>query len=445
MRNILITALFLPALAYGQEDDGALRQARRIIAKKDRNGDGKLDAKELGVEAFVFDALDRNGDGFVDATELKSNRRGAAPAKRDRGPASLIQRLDKDGDGKISKAEFPEQSRLKFGRLDRNGDGFITKDEIPQGNQRGRRKKNEKQLREMATRLMKRHDKDGDGKLTAGELVTPGADGQKGRARFNLKKSDKNGDGAIDLNELTMVLAQAQKRGQRGRNPRMLRQALQRMDADKDGRITRKEWRGRKETFARLDADKDGAVTKQEIEKFVATMKRWRGAGGEAIFRRWDGNKDGKITLDEWRGRKEFFARFDRNKDGVITPDEVTVMRGRRGKGHGPDVRSGKGSAHFLQKYDKDRDGRVSKKEFPHERRFAEIDANGDGVLSKPEIEEALDKRMRESKLGFFERFDLNGDGKVTRAEFTGPAADFEKRDRNNDGVIDRSDRPDAK
>ena len=40
---------------------------------------------------------------------------------------------------------------------------------------------------------------------------------------------------------------------------------------------------------------------------------------------------------------------------------------------------------------------------------------------------------------------DLNGDGKVTRNEFTGPAADFEAKDRNNDGVIDANDKPDAK
>ena len=37
------------------------------------------------------------------------------------------------------------------------------------------------------------------------------------------------------------------------------------------------------------------------------------------------------------------------------------------------------------------------------------------------------------------------GDGKVTRSEFTGPAADFEAKDRNNDGIIDKADAPDAK
>ena len=120
--------------------------------------------------------------------------------------------------------------------------------------------------------------------------------------------------------------------------------------------------------------------------------------------------------------------------------DEVMLIgkkRGRRGK----DARSGKNSAHFLQKYDANNDGTVTKEEFKHERRFAEIDADSDGVLSKTEIEEAMDKRLRESDIGFFERFDLNGDGKVTREEFTGAAADFEAKDSNNDGVIDAADK----
>ncbi len=44
----------------------------------------------------------------------------------------FIQRLDKDGDGKVSKAEFDGPPHA-FGRHDRNGDGYIDEDEAPQG------------------------------------------------------------------------------------------------------------------------------------------------------------------------------------------------------------------------------------------------------------------------------------------------------------------------
>lgn len=43
-----------------------------------------------------------------------------------------IKRLDKDGDGKISKSEFDGPKRF-FDRLDKNQDGLLSEDEMPQG------------------------------------------------------------------------------------------------------------------------------------------------------------------------------------------------------------------------------------------------------------------------------------------------------------------------
>jgi ribonuclease BN (tRNA processing enzyme) len=59
---------------------------------------------------------------------------GAAPTTppATRSSSRFIQRLDKDGDGKVSRAEFdgpPEH----FTDFDKNSDGFITEDEAPQG------------------------------------------------------------------------------------------------------------------------------------------------------------------------------------------------------------------------------------------------------------------------------------------------------------------------
>ncbi len=46
--------------------------------------------------------------------------------------AELISKLDKDGDGKISKAEFdgPDEH---FTQFDKNSDGYLSTDEIPSG------------------------------------------------------------------------------------------------------------------------------------------------------------------------------------------------------------------------------------------------------------------------------------------------------------------------
>jgi len=56
-------------------------------------------------------------------------------------PGRFVQRLDRDGDGKVSRAEFDGPPH-HFGTLDRNNDGFLTEDEAPQhppGDRRPRR------------------------------------------------------------------------------------------------------------------------------------------------------------------------------------------------------------------------------------------------------------------------------------------------------------------
>ncbi|MBX9814549.1 MAG: hypothetical protein K2X76_07595, partial [Sphingomonas sp.] len=79
----------------------------------DRDGDGKITRAEYDAP---FAQLDANRDGFVDATE-----RAAAP----QGGARLA-RLDRDGDGKITRAEY----ETPFDRLDANKDGVIDASEL---------------------------------------------------------------------------------------------------------------------------------------------------------------------------------------------------------------------------------------------------------------------------------------------------------------------------
>lgn len=40
-----------------------------------------------------------------------------------------FQKMDKDGDGKISEDEFQEATEKKFEHLDENGDGYVTEEE----------------------------------------------------------------------------------------------------------------------------------------------------------------------------------------------------------------------------------------------------------------------------------------------------------------------------
>jgi hypothetical protein len=47
----------------------------------------------------------------------------------------MFKRLDKNGDGKVTKDEAPERMAEHFDKLDKNGDGGLTPDELkrPEG------------------------------------------------------------------------------------------------------------------------------------------------------------------------------------------------------------------------------------------------------------------------------------------------------------------------
>lgn len=105
----------------------------------------------------------------------------AAQDRSDRWARML--RRDTDGDGKISKEEFPGPERL-FARLDADGDGFVTEEEAKAMPGRGG-----------ATRLLGQLDADGDGKITEEEWG----------ALFT--KADTNGDGLLDREEALAALS----------------------------------------------------------------------------------------------------------------------------------------------------------------------------------------------------------------------------------------------
>ncbi len=52
------------------------------------------------------------------------------PGSRRPNPDALIRRFDKDGNGKLAKNELPGPMQGRFAELDTNGDGFLTKEEL---------------------------------------------------------------------------------------------------------------------------------------------------------------------------------------------------------------------------------------------------------------------------------------------------------------------------
>ncbi len=85
------------------------------------------------------------------------------------------------------------------------------------------------------------------------------------------------------------------------------------MDRNRDGVITRAEWRGNEQSFRQHDRNGDGRLSADEV----------RAEDGSGIVRDFaavdlDGN--GHVTAQEWR---RAFTQLDDNRDGSLTEDEL--------------------------------------------------------------------------------------------------------------------------
>lgn len=118
-------------------------------------------------------------------------------------------------------------------------------------------------------------------------------------------------------------------------------QILQRMDKNKDGKISKSEAEGRiADTFDRLDTNKDGFLDRTELLAMARLMaaRPGPGPGGRMPpfgspgglrpdpldFDALDKNADGRLTREELKGTRfaDLFSAFDTNKDGKIDPKE---------------------------------------------------------------------------------------------------------------------------
>ena len=133
-----------------------------FVKALDNNKDGMLSKAELARASEVFSDLDFNGDGRLDVLELmganagsnrpqgrpNSQRAGGRPQRpggaaqpngspqpgRGRVPqfAQILQRFDKNNDGKVSREEAPDKMKSNFEQIDTNKDKLIDATEFSQ-------------------------------------------------------------------------------------------------------------------------------------------------------------------------------------------------------------------------------------------------------------------------------------------------------------------------
>jgi Ca2+-binding EF-hand superfamily protein len=177
-------------------------------------------------------------------------------------------------------------------------------------------------------------DTDKDGKISKAEADKS----EKGKLKEKFSAIDANSDAFLTKEELK---AYRQKNGHDQHGGARHGNPLQKIDTDKDGKISKAEAdkldKGHlKEKFSVIDANSDSYLTKEELMAYrkMNGHDQHRGPKHEGPFQKLDTDKDGKISKAEAdkqeNGRfnlKEKFSAVDANGDSYVDRDELLSYR----------------------------------------------------------------------------------------------------------------------
>jgi Ca2+-binding EF-hand superfamily protein len=275
-------------LRIGKRADG--EKAAELIPSKDRPASARM--KHTNDDAVI---LEFGSTQIELANTTNASNPQPAPAARQQYSAQF-KMADKDKNGYLDKNEAQQSPffRNAFRRMDRDGDGKLYEKEIVayfeqtrQVQDMVRRSCVSMSVKDQGRGLFDLADGDKDGRLSVREM----------RQMVKLiEQLDRDGDGQFSKDEIPHKYRVEVRRGPSSGNPVALNPAVVRlrgnlqqpeqpqrtagplwfrkMDRNRDGDVSRREFLGTDEEFRRIDKDGDGLISPQEAEQADKLLRK---------------------------------------------------------------------------------------------------------------------------------------------------------------------------
>ncbi|MBX9677916.1 MAG: EF-hand domain-containing protein [Gemmataceae bacterium] len=380
-------------------------QSQQLFAQLDRDNDGKLSKAELDAADQLVRKLDADDDETVSALELSGQN---------------VNQMARFGGGMMGLNAAPPTTQANvfllgskgalqtcFERLDKNGDGKLTNEEFS-----------------VPANQFETLDTDEDGTLSIAELrrwadQAPDAEwgvtwnGNTAEVPGGIAKSVRTADMEMQFVPLSRMVFP-----KNGTPSTYYMNLFKAADATKKGFLLAAELQQPQNQillrlFKLLDRDTNGKLTENEVQAFVDLQTEALASHvtlafadqGRGLFQMLDGDRDGRLSSRELRSAWKRLQPFDRNSDGLIETKEIP-RQCTLAAGFGYQALTYRPGIQFNGQVPIPNGGQPTRPAYP------------------------------EGTPSWFAKMDLNGDGEVSRREFLGTIDDFRRMDSDGDGMV---------
>lgn len=296
---------------------------------------------------LLLAALVSLGASFGLAAEPSQSGKPGAQQVGGHAGAQFIRGWDRDGDGKVSRAEYEAARKERFAETDKDGNSSLSEDEyaneytVRLDQQVADERKASVEQTYVRFRSL---DKDRDGTVSRSEYDASGT--------RSFEHLDQDKDGRLTKQDAPANASAAGSSGDSGRAARPRARSVINMpsthsragfieihDEDDDGVVTREQYQAlRAGAFTRTDSNADGKLSESEyvqefngrLDRQIERSRQRQLKQANVRFESIDTNKDGGIGLEEYFAMStRMFERADTNKDGVVSAEDPPPVRER--------------------------------------------------------------------------------------------------------------------